>query len=45
MENIGVHHVKAAEVHNNCLLASEIVQIIEAEANFYVMHFKNVIVF
>ncbi|XP_026810325.1 fatty acid synthase-like [Rhopalosiphum maidis] len=36
MENIGVHHVKAAEIHNNNLLATQIVQIIEAEANFYV---------
>ncbi|XP_060865504.1 fatty acid synthase-like [Metopolophium dirhodum] len=36
MENIGVHHVKAAEVHNKSVLAFEIVQIIEAEANFYV---------
>eukprot|EP00102_Acyrthosiphon_pisum_P027204 XP_016664414.1 PREDICTED: fatty acid synthase [Acyrthosiphon pisum] len=36
MENIGVHHVKAAEVHNKSVLAFDIVQIIEAEANFYV---------
>ncbi|XP_050064418.1 fatty acid synthase-like [Aphis gossypii] len=36
MENIGVHYVKAAEIHNNNVLATEIVQIIEAEANFYV---------
>jgi len=36
MENIGVHHVKAAEIYNSNVLALEIVQIIEAEANFYV---------
>ncbi|XP_060836830.1 fatty acid synthase-like isoform X2 [Rhopalosiphum padi] len=36
MENIGVHHVKSVEIHNNNLLATQIVQIIEAEANFYV---------
>jgi len=41
MENIGVHYVKAAEIHNETVLASEIVQIIEAEANFYVRNFKN----
>jgi len=40
MENIGVHYVKAAEIHNKSVLAFEIVQIIEAEANFYVKNFK-----
>lgn len=36
MENIGVHYVKAAEVYKKNLMALDIVQIIEAEANFYV---------
>jgi len=45
MENIGVHHVKTAEIHNKSVLAFEIVQIIEAEANFYVRNFNNIIIF
>lgn len=45
MENIGVHYVKAAEVHNKSVLAFEIVQIIEAEANFYVSNYNNKNVF
>lgn len=37
MENIGVHLLKAAEIYKDDLLAIEIVKIIEAEANFYVI--------
>ncbi|VVC37697.1 Acyl transferase/acyl hydrolase/lysophospholipase,Acyl transferase,GroES- [Cinara cedri] len=36
MENIGDRLIKVAELYNNNLYAFEIVQIIEAEANFYV---------
>lgn len=36
MENIGVHHVKVAEIYKKNLLALDIVPIIEAEANFFV---------
>lgn len=39
MENIGIRYVKAAEIYKDNLLALEIVQIIEAEANFYVRIF------
>lgn len=39
MENIGVHHLKVTEIYNTNLLALDIVQIIEAEANFYVRIF------
>lgn len=39
MENVGVHHIKATEIYKTNLLALEIVQIIEAEANFYVSVF------
>jgi len=45
MENIGVHYVKAAEIHDESVLAIEIVQIIEAEANFYVRGYYNKNVF
>lgn len=41
MENIGVHHVKVAEIYKKTLLALEIVPIIEAEANFFVSIFFN----
>lgn len=44
MENIGIRNLKAAELHKNNLLALEIVQIIEAEANFFV-GFCNVLLF
>lgn len=39
MENVSVHHIKAAEIYKKNLLALEIVQIIEAEPNFYVSLF------
>lgn len=45
MENIGVHYVKATEIHNNNVLATEIVKIIEAEANFYVRNYNDLILF
>lgn len=43
MENIGVHYIKAAEIYNNNLFALEIVQTIEAEANFYVNMFLSIL--
>lgn len=36
MENVGKRYIKAAEIYKDNLLAQDIVQIIEAEANFYV---------
>lgn len=44
MENIGVHYLKAAEIYNNNLIALDVVQIIEAEANFFVSIIKIVTV-
>jgi fatty acid synthase len=39
MENVGIRYIKATEIYKDNLLAPEIVQIIEAEANFYVRIF------
>lgn len=36
MENVGSHNLKAAELYNKNVFATDIVEIIEAEANFYV---------
>ncbi|XP_050427979.1 fatty acid synthase-like [Adelges cooleyi] len=36
MENVGAHYLKAAEVYKKNVLATDIVAIIENEANFYV---------
>ncbi|XP_050531344.1 fatty acid synthase-like [Daktulosphaira vitifoliae] len=35
MENVGTHHLKVAEIYNKNVFATDIVEIIEAEANFY----------
>lgn len=43
MENVGIRYLKAAEIYKDNLLAQEIVQIIEGEANFYVRIFLTLI--